>query len=314
MAFPQSVGQIFDKGNNIDGITFDILSARRVNQTQQITDNPIEDGSSISDFSIQEPITINLTVEIGNVSLFDINQEPGENARRAFEELERLYENRSFVSYQTGFRLYENMLLTSINLTDDIRKPNALIAEISLKQVIITESEQVAIPSQIVQSGKARQQLSSTINAGRIEPIPIHTEDVLNEAGDIIDQEVTASLIPMIPDPSRRLETSLNNERFFLQQTFNPNSQSWSFDLEDSSSKIFAGIPLITGTNILNPLRRLGSRIGQLWLSDLTGKYADPTIENLGNTMRLLHIIPGKLPNTQAILAGQLDKIFDVSD
>lgn len=311
MAFPQSVGQIFDKGNNIAGITFDILTSRRVSLNQQITDNPIEDGSSISDYAIQEPIVINLTVEIGNVSLLDIYQEPGVNARRAFEELERLYENRSFVSYQTGFRLYENMLLTSIGLNDDIRKPNALIAELSLKQVVITESEQVAIPAQIVQEGKARQQLTSTINAGRIEPIPIHTENILNEAGDIIDQEVTASLIPMIPDPSRRLETSLNNERVFIQQAFNPNGQSWSFDLEDSAGTIFDGLPLVTGANLLNPLRILGRRFGQLWLSDLTGKYTDPNIENLGNTMRLLHIIPGKIPNTQAILAGQLDRIFD---
>lgn len=169
---PRTIGYILEQDAKIGSISFDILLNRRVSFNQTTTDHPVENGSSMTDYTIQSPLVIAVRVEIGNVSIIDTEAAPASIAQAAYERLERLHDDRIFINYQTGFKIYEDMIITSIGSEDDISKPGALIADVTLKQITITDSEQVKIPPETLQEGKAREQGSSKTEAGRVEPEP----------------------------------------------------------------------------------------------------------------------------------------------
>lgn len=163
---PRTIGAILDQQQVLDSISFDVVAERKTARNRQVTSHALETGATISDHVIDDNITISFRAEIGNIDLtrqYSIT----EKANDAYERLLSLYDDRSLVDYQTGFQLFENMLITVLEISETPGKPGALLADIVLEQLDITESEQVLIPQSILLETKTKKQLSSEVNRGK---------------------------------------------------------------------------------------------------------------------------------------------------
>ena len=111
--------------------------------------------------------------------------------------------------------------------------------------------------------------------------------------------------IPITPTPARRFEAELNKVRLFFTLKWNSAALLWFFDLEDSNGFLFRGMPMAGGDNIIATQTDLVSRIGELWMVDLSGNSGEATVDNLGSTVVLLHFTPGEVVDIPAILGEQ---------
>lgn len=150
------------------GILLDIVFERKTTRTSTITAHPVEKGVTISDFSIQENVVITFRAEISNSNFFEVSPEDhpfGERANRAYEELVNIYENRIVFDYQTGFELFQNMLITMLDVIEVNGKPNALVADFVIEQINFVATQQIEYSANVL-TDKASKQLQSTIHRG----------------------------------------------------------------------------------------------------------------------------------------------------
>jgi hypothetical protein len=178
----KTIGAILNKEERLGVVVFDVITNRETLRSRQLTSHVVESGSKISDNVIDNNVIINFSAEIGNVDLYQ-EYSVTERAAKAYIDLKKMYEQKTLIDYQTGFELFENMIITSISDFESAgtpSKPEALIVDIVLEQVNFVQTEQVLIPQSILKPGKTQKQLASTVNRGRQNLIPLLGDMVLN--------------------------------------------------------------------------------------------------------------------------------------
>jgi hypothetical protein len=171
-----SNGIIIKPKEQLSSVIFDIISARSLMRSLEVTSHPIEGGAKITDHTIESNISISLRAEIGNLD----TQRPID----AYEELVRIFTERELFEYQTGFEVFSNMLITSLSPIEEIYKPGALVVDITLEQITITQTEEVKLPRAILSSldnGKLQKQATSENNRGRQEKKEVKSKPVVKE-------------------------------------------------------------------------------------------------------------------------------------
>jgi hypothetical protein len=112
--------------------------------TLQITQHPVAAGAQITDHSFMDPARLDLTMMATNAQ----SQPWGEDyVTTVYQKLRDLQSSRLKFPIQTGKRLYQNMLISSISMTNDQSTEHALMLQISCQEVIIVETPAVASPT-----------------------------------------------------------------------------------------------------------------------------------------------------------------------
>lgn len=98
---------------------------------------------------------------------------------------------------------------------------------------------------------------------------------------------MTEFLIPLTNIP-QTFEIQLNGISYNLTTRFNDQDDAgWVIDLADANNvPLFAGLPLVTGGNLLDGLEYLGIG-GELWVYTNGDTNAVPTVDNLGTDCNL---------------------------
>ena len=157
----------------------DVTPSITHNMISSITSNPIEDGSKVSDhitlenrkltiegFISNSPLNIQqnldpfinkiITTGIASevlpsglagslVALFDSSDN---RIQAGFEILEQLYQDKQTFSIQTGLKLYDNMVITSLSIPRN--QENSLRFNMELEQINFVQSQTVLIPPENV--------------------------------------------------------------------------------------------------------------------------------------------------------------------
>lgn len=100
--------------------------------------------------------------------------------------------------------------------------------------------------------------------------------------------------IPLSGSPET-FSISLNGTTYALTLQFRDNSEGgWTLDIADADRvMIVAGIPLITGANLLEQYGHLGIAGGAaLYMANTAGGDAVPTYANLGTDTHLVLVTP----------------------
>lgn len=155
---------------SIGGFTANITIEEDSTDELMITRHPVEQGADITDHAYKQPAELVVRAGWTNSSLSALGNE--DYCSSIYAQLLTLQESRAPFSVQTGQRLYTNMLMRAIRKVTNEDTEYALIAEISLQQIVIVPIEVSSVPPTANQSQP--QQTAATTQSGvkTLQPAP----------------------------------------------------------------------------------------------------------------------------------------------
>ncbi len=147
----------------IDGYTVDAALTETHNLAADVTEFPVEDGSTISDHVIVKPRQYSCTGVISNSPLASIS--PLRNAATApategRQILEAILETKKVITIQTTLRSYTNMVMESLTFEESSTTGDALRFTASFRQITITTNIR---SRRTVRIAKSKQDLGNKI-------------------------------------------------------------------------------------------------------------------------------------------------------
>lgn len=124
----------------------------------EMTENPIEDGSDITDHSFMRPVQVRLRCGWSNSSLQALQQVASglfssatmtkgkDYVSDIYSQLQQIQTSRALIDITTGLLTYPNMLIRSVRATRDVRTSAALIVEAVCRQAIIVNTKPATVP------------------------------------------------------------------------------------------------------------------------------------------------------------------------
>ena len=172
---------------SIGGIQLDAVITETHNNQVRLTKNPVELGADITDHAIVEPKKINILAQVSDtpLGLAALGQivdtvsglfgsSTSQNITRsnaAYNAMVQLMELREPIEVQTKLKLYSNMVITNITTTQDKNSSRVALMNITLEEVLISESKLVKLNADQLSEGSARNQGTSADNKGRQEAV-----------------------------------------------------------------------------------------------------------------------------------------------
>lgn len=149
------------------------------NDELEITEHPVQQGSSITDHAFIKPpeLSIQFIYGYGETPLSEI-----------YSNLIKLQESREPFSIVTGKRVYNNMLCKSLGVTTDVTSENILSIRGDFRQIIIVSVETTIVPAKDKQSMPKK--TNNTENQGDKKATPVQNgqvsqSDLLSLSGSI---------------------------------------------------------------------------------------------------------------------------------
>jgi hypothetical protein len=152
---------------SIGDLVFDATFVEDHNSDLEVTDNPIETGSLVSDHAFMKPLRLSITAGVSAVLLPSGNPDFGTGDERpttAYELLSLLQQEREPFDVQTGLRIYENMMCLNFGAQQTKDSAGIFYFTANLREVLIVDTETTTYPPR--KSGATAQQASKTKNKG----------------------------------------------------------------------------------------------------------------------------------------------------
>lgn len=135
---------------SMGSFVFDAVFEETHEADLEVTDNPVETGVVVSDHAFMKPLRVKISAGVSDTPLAVVADDPfasdAGRSRRAFELLTELQRRAEPFVVQTGLKLYENMVCTSIRTSQDKDSSGALLFTAELREVIIVNTETVKYP------------------------------------------------------------------------------------------------------------------------------------------------------------------------
>lgn len=131
----------------------DVWVSERHRREMEVTQNPIEFGSPVTDHAFVKAQSLFVTFGVSNTPL--VENETFTDTDRVDEARQKLYELQNSKTFLTVKTItggeYKNMLLTGIGWSTDDSNPHAVTFDLDLEEVIIVTTEQTeyqALPAE----------------------------------------------------------------------------------------------------------------------------------------------------------------------
>lgn len=182
----------------ISNLAIDCVHSEVVGYTNAITDHPVETKSSISDHIYSEPITITIdgTITDASLKIFGIVETPLQknsvnsllnNVKKllpfndaekpsqvAFKILETICSTKQLVNVVTKQKMYKNMAIEDLSITNDDTTGHRLHFSCALKQLILANVQTTAYTRPRVKAtpniDPPQCNLSEQVNVGYLPP------------------------------------------------------------------------------------------------------------------------------------------------
>ena len=153
-------------------IACDAVLSEEHNLTSEATQHEIEDGSLITDHIINRGRTLRLECLVSDDPLtylqtgmlertinsttpelfrsklgFGLSDENGKPSKDAFDQLEKIYEEKRPVTVVTGLKKYDNMVMESLNIPRNKDTVRSLKFDVSFRQIKRVSTKMVSGPS-----------------------------------------------------------------------------------------------------------------------------------------------------------------------
>ncbi len=148
-----------------------VVITEKHNDTLEITEHPVETGAPVSDHAYKRPSEVVMEVGFaGGGSLLDFADTSslgltlGLSPKETYQQILDLQSSRIPFDVVTGKRLYNNMLIRAIEVTTDRTSENVLMAVLTLREVIISQTQQITVADKADMKEGAN--TSAVINSG----------------------------------------------------------------------------------------------------------------------------------------------------
>ena len=135
---------------SMGGLVFDAVFEETHEAELEVTDNPVETGVVVSDHAFMKPLKVTLSAGVTDTPLVVGTDDPfasdAGRSRRAYELLTELQKKAEPFDLQTGLKLYENMVCTSVRTSQDKDSSGALLFTAELREVIVVYTQVVQYP------------------------------------------------------------------------------------------------------------------------------------------------------------------------
>lgn len=127
-----------------------------VKEDSKLMEHPVENGATITDYSIILPIEIELSMIAAGVEAY----------RAVYNQIKQAFVSRSVLVVQTWTGLYRNMLIQSMPHEEDPALADAIAIALRLKEVKIVEAQYAALTARQVRNPSH----ASTVARGQQQP------------------------------------------------------------------------------------------------------------------------------------------------
>lgn len=132
------------------GLVFDAVFEETHEAVLEVTDNPVETGVVISDHAFMRPLKVTLSAGVTDTPLAVAQSDPfasdAGRSKRAYELLTELQKKAEPFDLQTGLKLYQNMVCTSVRTSQDKDSSGALLFTAEIREVIVVYTQVVKYP------------------------------------------------------------------------------------------------------------------------------------------------------------------------
>ena len=126
---------------NLDGYFFDAVFSVDTEHSLTVTQHPVQTGANISDHAFVNPIRMTMQVGVSDAMAYRAGTSYGGDGKtksvQAYRLLCKLQELRTPMQVVTRLNTYQNMLIESIDVSDDVSTLCALKATVNLVQVLV---------------------------------------------------------------------------------------------------------------------------------------------------------------------------------
>lgn len=153
---------------NMGGLVFDATIREAHTHSIEVTRNPIETGSEVSDHMYVKPKKVTIAAAVSNNPLHQIanDQFAGKSrSQAALALLDSLQESGEPFFIQTGLKFYSNMMCTEVRTEQDKDTEEILFFEADCEEVFIVSTQTVTYPPRL--AGKTTRQGSQTVQKGK---------------------------------------------------------------------------------------------------------------------------------------------------
>lgn len=178
----------------------DVVISEKHSDVLEITEHPVErptnsNGSTgasgsgagfIADHAYRRPSELVMEVGFaGGGSLLDLADTTsiglgiGLSPREVYEQLLNLQRDRKPFDVITGKRKYSNMLIRSLDVTTDKHTENVLMAVLTLREVILTQTQSITVADKA--NMRYGVSTSAVQNTGVKNPVPVRNNSILSD-------------------------------------------------------------------------------------------------------------------------------------
>lgn len=160
----------------IGAIELDATLRESHRRNSVVSSDPIETGSSIQDHIFNEPEEVELVGEVTDSPVTLLGGLIGltERSLEAFEELERIHEDRELVTVVTRLKVYEDMAMTSFSAPRSQGTGKRLQFVASFQKIVKVATRTADLPKEDVAPEK-RDRAQSQTNRGKQTTKPADT-------------------------------------------------------------------------------------------------------------------------------------------
>ncbi|MEG0867470.1 MAG: hypothetical protein RSD49_04380 [Hafnia sp.] len=167
-----------------------VVVSEKHSDTLEITEHPVEVGAAIADHAYKKPSEVVMEVGFsGGGSLLDFASNLtgtsllGMSPQQTYQEILNLQASRIPFDVVTGKRLYSNMLIRALEVTTDKTTENVLSAVITLREVLISQTQQISVADKTNMKDGAS--TSAVLNTGTKSTKPPNKSLLQNLSGGI---------------------------------------------------------------------------------------------------------------------------------
>lgn len=133
--------QVLMVKTNIGGYFFDAVFSVDTEHSLTVTQHPVQTGANISDHAFVNPIRMTMQIGVSDAMAYRVGAnyggDGGTKSVQAYRLLCKLQELRIPMQVVTRLNTYQNMLIESIDVSDDVSTLCALKATVNLVQVLV---------------------------------------------------------------------------------------------------------------------------------------------------------------------------------